>query len=73
MTQTYFVQEEDVIQLLNTVEKELITLKKWFDVKKLSLNENKTKHMVFGGFSTNCDIKLSLHGVEIERVYETKK
>lgn len=39
---------------------------------KLSLNENKTKFMVFSGFRVNCEIKMNLNAVEIDRVYKTK-
>ena len=50
--------------MLSTVEKELIMLKEWFDINKLSLNENKTKCMVFGGVRALKQ--------KTERVYETK-
>ena len=56
---------EDMKKLLKTVENELIRLKKWFDMNKLSLNESKTKFMVFGVVPSDCEIKLSLNGVEI--------
>lgn len=46
MTQTW--PGPDIKVSLNTVENELIVLKEWFDSNKLSLNENKTKCMVFG-------------------------
>ena len=46
-------------------------LKEWFDINKLLLNENKTTFMVFGGVRANCENKLFLNAVEIERVYET--
>uniref|UniRef100_A0A672Z783 Reverse transcriptase domain-containing protein n=3 Tax=Sphaeramia orbicularis TaxID=375764 RepID=A0A672Z783_9TELE len=59
-------------QILEIVEKELSKLKKWFDVNKLSLNEDKTKFMVFGGARGSDDIKLKINEIEIERVYETK-
>uniref|UniRef100_A0A3P8T4U6 Reverse transcriptase domain-containing protein n=1 Tax=Amphiprion percula TaxID=161767 RepID=A0A3P8T4U6_AMPPE len=62
----------DIKELLTTVEKELIKLKEWFNINKLSLNENKTKFMVFGGVRANCETQLILNGVKIERVYDTK-
>ena len=36
-----FCSGEDMKELLKTVEREIIKLKKWFDRNKLSLNENK--------------------------------
>ena len=63
---------EDLKEVLRTVEVELFQLKKWFDINKLSLNEKKTKFMVFSGARTNCEVKLKLNQVEIDRVYETK-
>lgn len=69
---TLFSSGPDIKELLTTVEKELIWVKKWFDTNKLSLNENKTKFMVFGGVGANCEIQLILNGAKIERVYETK-
>ena len=63
---------EDIEELLKTVEIELTKLKKWFDRNKLSLNEKKTKFMVFGGVPADFQIKLYINGTEIERVYESK-
>ena len=37
--------------------------KKWLDINKLSLSENKTKFMVFDGVRVNCEIKLNFNGV----------
>ena len=56
-----FCSGPDIKELLSTVEKELSMLKEWFDINKLSLNENKTKFMVFGDVRTNCEIKLFLN------------
>lgn len=67
-----FCAGENMKQLIQIIERELTMLKKWLDLNKLSLNENKTKFMVFGGRQANCDIKLNLNGIEIERVSETK-
>ena len=67
-----FCSGDDIQELLKTVERELIKLKKWFDRNKLSLNEKKMKFMVFGGVPSDCEIKLNINGTEIERVYETK-
>ena len=67
---TLFCSGPDIKELLSTVERELIMLKEWFDINKLSLNENKTKCMVFSGVRANCEIKSFLNGVKI--VHETK-
>lgn len=66
-----FCSGKNMDELLQSVEKELTVLKKWFDYNKLSLNENKTKFMIFSGNRTHSNAKLQLNGVEIERVYET--
>ncbi len=63
---------DDLNELRLMVESELNVFKKWFDRNKLSLNENKTKFMVFGRGVTDCEIKLNLNGKEIERVHEFK-
>ena len=69
---TLFCSGLDIKELLSTEEKKLIMEKEWFDINKLSLNENKTKSMVFGGVWANCEIKSFLNGVKIKRLYETK-
>ena len=45
-------------------------LKKWFDVNKLSLNQEKTKFMIFGNREKDDEVVLSIDGVVIERVSE---
>ena len=67
-----FCSGGNIKDLLITVEIELMKLNKWFALNKLSLNESKTKFMLFGGKTTNIEVKLNLNNVEIERVYETK-
>lgn len=44
-----FCSGEDLKDLQNTVEAEITTFKTWFNINKLSLNENETKLMVFRG------------------------
>ena len=39
---------QDLNELIRTMEQEMIRLKTWFDVNKLSLNLKKTKFMIFG-------------------------
>lgn len=50
----------------NSRKGKMIMIKKRLDVNKLSLNEKKTKFMVFGGGRINCEIKLNLDGIENE-------
>ena len=47
----------DMNEFIEVVERELIMFKKWFDINKLSLNEDKTKCMVFRSARGNCEIK----------------
>ena len=63
---------DNLEQLLDTVEKELIKLKSWFDANKLTLNLSKTKFIIFGNRSNNSNKKLMINDVEIERVTEIK-
>lgn len=48
------------------IEKELALIKKWFDYNRISLNETKTKSMIFSGNRNVKNTKLYLNGVEIE-------
>ncbi|KAK0146590.1 putative RNA-directed DNA polymerase from transposon BS [Merluccius polli] len=67
-----FCSGENIQQLLEEITKELVKLKKWFDINKLSLNLKKTKYMVFGKqkplLDTNIEIKID--NILLERVYE---
>ena len=67
-----FCSGGDLRQLLDTVEKELKILKRWFDINKLSLNLKKTKFIIFGYKKIKHEIKIMIDHVEIERVYENK-
>uniref|UniRef100_A0A8C6VZ07 Reverse transcriptase domain-containing protein n=1 Tax=Nothobranchius furzeri TaxID=105023 RepID=A0A8C6VZ07_NOTFU len=67
-----FCSGDNIKELLKTVEIELMKLNRWFVFNKLSLNESKTKFMLFGGIKNNIEVKLNLNNVEIERVNETK-
>lgn len=62
----------DIAQLISQVESELTKFKKWFDLNKLSLNEKKTKFMIFGSNKDTLDVKLMWNGIEIDQVYETR-
>lgn len=60
-----FCSDNDV-NIIKNSRKGIGNDKKRFDIDKLSLNENKTKFMVFGGGRINCEIKLNLDGIENE-------
>lgn len=62
----------DLEQLLNSAEKELTKLKKWFDINKLSLNLSKTKFIIFGNKIISIPVKIKVNDVVIERVNENK-
>lgn len=62
----------DLQILLQEINTELIKFKLWFDRKKLSLNLNKTKIILFGKCSSNTQIQIQFNGVDIERVSEIK-
>ncbi len=55
---------------MNTVERELKVLKKWFDSNKLSLNGSKTKFIIFGNLQINNQVQMMINDDEIERVCE---
>ena len=47
-------------------------MKIWFDQNKLTLNASKTKLIILGNRSTNTEKKLTINGVQLERVSERK-
>ena len=63
---------DNLEKLLDTVEKELNSMKIWFDENKLTLNLSKTKCIIFGNRPTNTEKKLMINGIELERVSEIK-
>ena len=63
---------KDLKQLLDAVERELNTIKTWFDINKLSLNLTKTKYMIFGTRKIKTQAIIRIGGLEIERVHENK-
>lgn len=67
-----FCSGENLQQLLDLITSEIIKIKKWFDINKLSLNLSKTKIMLFGKYKTNTQIQVQINGVHIERVFENK-
>lgn len=66
-----FCSGDNLQQLLNAIANEMIKLKRWFDVNKLSLNIAKTKIMLFGNY-IKPEIELKINNISIERVYENK-
>lgn len=69
---TIFCCGRNLKQLLDTVENELQTLKKWFDVNKLSLHLGKTKCMIFRNRVIDYNQNIKINDVEIETVCENK-
>ena len=67
-----FCAGKDVIDLTHKITDELSIMKEWFDINKLSLNVSKTKYMVFTNCKINCEIKISINDISIERVHVTK-
>lgn len=53
-----FCTGPDLNQLVTRVELELNNLKTWFDQNKLSLNDKKTKFMIFGPNEKNFSVKI---------------
>uniref|UniRef100_A0A8C6KUZ5 Reverse transcriptase domain-containing protein n=1 Tax=Nothobranchius furzeri TaxID=105023 RepID=A0A8C6KUZ5_NOTFU len=58
----------EVTQVINS---ELVKVKKWFDINRLSLNLNKTNFILFNN-KRSRDVSLTIDGMEIQRVKETK-
>jgi len=67
-----YASGKDLQLLLNSVETELESLRKWFEANKLSLNLKKTKYIVIGNKVANKLCRLKIGEVEIERVYVIK-
>ena len=63
---------DNLEDLLEGVSTELLKLKKWFNLNKLSLNVNKTKLILFGENTEDTQINIQLDGANIERVQEIK-
>jgi len=67
-----FCSGDNLKQLLDTMEKEMVQLKNWFDSNKITLNTRKTTFIVFGSRLLNTIGKLMINEVEIERVSAIK-
>ena len=69
----YFIQENNLSQVCETVSTELGKLhNSWFQVNKLSLNIAKTNFMIFGNKQCEDNHVVSINGMTIKRVYDTK-
>lgn len=67
-----FCKGENLQHLLKIVSEELVKLKLWFDLNKLSLNIKKTKFMIFGNrrIPEDLTIEVLCDNTRLERVYE---
>ena len=68
MTQFFFSSGDDLKCLTDSIEKEMVNLKNWFDVNKLSLNLKKTKFMFFSKRKEDGNVFLTIDGSATERV-----
>uniref|UniRef100_A0A672G3Z8 Reverse transcriptase domain-containing protein n=1 Tax=Salarias fasciatus TaxID=181472 RepID=A0A672G3Z8_SALFA len=69
---TLFYTGKNINEVLQTVENEFQKVLHWFNANKLSININKTKFMVFTCKEKDIGARLSIQGLEIERVHEVK-
>ncbi len=67
-----FCSGHDLKEVLSLVNSEMIKLKSWFNINKLSLDLSKTKKMLFGNGRKITRATPQIDGVDIERVTETK-
>lgn len=68
----FYSSGDNLNNLLMSMEQEMVKLKKWFDINKLSLNLKKTKFMIFSKRKKPENIVLSMAGTNIERVAEIR-
>uniref|UniRef100_A0A8C6MKE1 Reverse transcriptase domain-containing protein n=1 Tax=Nothobranchius furzeri TaxID=105023 RepID=A0A8C6MKE1_NOTFU len=68
---TLFYSGLNIHEVTQVINSELIKVKKWFDINRLSLNLNKTNYILFNN-KRSCDVSLMIDGMEIQRVKETK-
>ncbi len=61
---TSFLGSGDNLKMLaESIQNEMVKLKKWFDINKLSVNWNKTKFMVFTNRKKDGNVSLSINGL----------
>lgn len=61
-----FCSGHKINELIHTAEKKLAVTKKWFADQKWSLNDYKSKCMIFSGNRNVSDVNFCFNGVEIE-------
>lgn len=66
----FYCSGENLKDLVEIMTSEMLRLKIWFDVNKLSLNLTKTKFMIFGNRVKEDEVIMSIDGELIERVTE---
>ena len=67
-----FCTSKDIMSLSVTICNELMKLKKWFALNKLSLNITKTNYMIFCKTKYKDNIQISIGNKLIDKVSETK-
>ena len=67
-TPIFFIQIQNVHNLISIINHELDKLYTWFSLNKLSLNASKTNYMVFGRRKINCDVDIKINSNQITRV-----
>ena len=67
-----FCTSKDIVSLSVTICNELLKLKKWFALNKLSLNITKTNYMIFCKTKYKDNIQISIGNKLIDMVSETK-
>ena len=56
---TLFVNDSDIVNLMQVTNRELIKVNRWLECNKLSLNKDKTKYMIFSNrhIASNLELK----------------
>ena len=67
-----FCTSKDIVSLSVTICNELMKLKKWFALNKLSVNITKTNYMIFCRTKYKDNIQISIGNKLIDKVSETK-
>uniref|UniRef100_A0A8C6NXU7 Reverse transcriptase domain-containing protein n=1 Tax=Nothobranchius furzeri TaxID=105023 RepID=A0A8C6NXU7_NOTFU len=68
---TLFYPGSNTEEVAKVINDELIKIKKWFDINRLTLNLNKTNFVLFHD-KKNSGVSLEINGIAIQRVKETK-
>ena len=67
-----FCSGHDINTMTPIINNELVKLKNWFSINKLSLNVLKTNFMIFGNKARNTEIDLYINSEKICNVTSTK-